>query len=119
MLTITPERIESALARAGPHDGALFEQFAKDFLSALDANLRPLGFYDPAIDAFVFSPDSDPDECYQISVTQDWQSKVARTIETLAAHSIVCRLLVLVSPQQIGIASQPVARELRKTHNIQ
>lgn len=90
MTAVNPEALEFALVRLS--DGTLFERFALDFLSAyLPYNFVPAGhIHDRGIDGFERSYTRDDVQTfiYQISIQQDFRSKLIDSLEKLRQNKI-------------------------------
>ncbi len=110
------ERLGLALERLKAEDWKLFEEFASDFLSPDYPNIRtmasPSG--DGGRDAELFSSESDPSVVFQYSIAPDWKRKIHDTVQRLTTyfsdHQI--KLLIFVSPQEIGAKADALKREI-------
>jgi len=66
-------------------------------------------------DSELFSPEGDPSVVFQYSVAKDWEAKIRRTAQRLAKYFAddPIKLLIFVSPQEIGAKADALKRELR------
>lgn len=111
------DRLQFALERLKPGDWELFEEFASSFLSPDYPEIRtmanPSG--DGGRDSELFSPAGDRSVVFQYSVAKDWKAKIRKTMKRLAEYFAAApiRLLIFVSPQEIGANADALKRKLR------
>jgi hypothetical protein len=103
-----------ALERLEPSDWAHFEQLCSAFLVPEFPNLRTMAHPsgDGGRDSELFSPDGKPFIAAQYSVTDDWKSKIRKTVKGLLSTFPTVRILLYMSNRQIGGQVDDLKREL-------
>ncbi|MEV7644972.1 hypothetical protein AB0O32_34130 [Streptomyces rubiginosohelvolus] len=110
---MTRQRLRLALQTLDAGDWLTFEQFAADFLAVEYPSLRTMAATkgDKGRDGQLFTPDEEPTDMVQYSVTQDWKSKINQTLKRLAENFEDIRRLIYATNQEIG----PSADELKSS----
>jgi hypothetical protein len=100
----TYERFKVALSNIDGAQWRAFERLATVFLADEYSSLRPLAAAsgDGGMDAELFRPSDGPGVAIQISLRQDWETKVVQTCKRLSETAPETRVLVFATNQTIG-----------------
>lgn len=114
-MAITRERFDMALSRLTSADWDNFEKIASAFLASEYPALRTLAAPsgDGGRDSELFSDSGEPNVAMQYSVTEDWASKIRKTIKRLEVTSPAVSVLVYLTNQVIGAKGDELRKELR------
>jgi hypothetical protein len=114
------ERLELALEKLSPAQWERFETFASEFLVAEFPELRtvasPSG--DAGRDAELFSPNGDPSQVLQYSITQEWREKIRSTAKRVSEALPSTQLLIYVTNQRIGADADELKPEIRSKYSL-
>jgi hypothetical protein len=114
-VAITKERFDMALDRLTSADWEQFEKVASAFLVSEHPSLRtmasPSG--DGGRDSELFSDAGEPTTAMQYSVTEDWTSKIRKTIARLNDTFPKITVLVYLTNQIIGAKGDDLRKEVR------
>jgi hypothetical protein len=115
-----PERLKLALNHLEPTQWKLFEDMASAFLSEEFANLRTMASTsgDAGRDAELFILQDSPEILFQYSITDNWSSKINKTIKRIKENFSNITLLVYVTNKLIGANADKLKREIREKEDI-
>lgn len=107
--------LKLSLEKLEPSDWGHFEKFCSSFLiSEFESTLRtmanPSG--DGGRDSELFSPERKPFIALQYSVTKDWKKKIRSTAKRLKKEFPDVRVIIYMSPLEIGGQADTVRKEL-------
>ncbi|WP_346151520.1 hypothetical protein [Streptomyces labedae] len=101
------QRLRLALKTLDAGDWRIFEEFAADFLAVEYPSLRTMAATrgDKGRDGQLYTPEEQPTDMVQYSVTPDWKAKIAHTLKRLAENFSEIRRLIYATNQEIGPAA--------------
>lgn len=113
---MNPQLFAFALERARTSDWEHFEELSSRFLVSEFPELRtmasPSG--DGGRDSELFSPTGIPSVAVQYSVSQDWRTKIRKTIKRLKENFPSVRVLVYATNKKIGANGDELKSEILK-----
>ena len=109
-------RFEFALDHVPTTSWHAFERLARAFMASDFTGFRPLaaGSGDGGRDGLIFLADDDETTAIQMSLAQDWNDKIRRTIRRLDNTNSQVRHLIYLTNQAIGPKADSLRSELRK-----
>lgn len=113
-------RLELALSLLDGGDWRAFERFAAEFLAVEYPDLRTTASAsgDGGRDAELYVPLEEPTTAIQISVRQDWDTKIRQTVKRLKETFPKVTELVYVTNQNIGAAADALKKSLRRDEGM-
>lgn len=113
-------QFDLALSQLGPGDYEEFEQLASANAVIEYGQLRTIAATsgDGGRDALLFSPEPDETTVFQYSVSKDWNRKIRRTANRLKSTVPSARILIYVTPVEIGSEADDLKRDLRSEYQI-
>lgn len=109
-----------ALTQLGPGDYEEFEHLASANAVIEYGQLRTIAATsgDGGRDALLFSPVDDETYVLQYSVSTDWDRKIRRTAKRINATVPTARVLIYVTPVEIGNEVDELKKTLRKDYGL-
>lgn len=109
-----------ALSYLGPGDYEDFEQLASANAVLEYGNLRTIVATsgDGGRDALLFSPEADETTVFQYSVSKDWDRKIRRTAKRIKTTVPSVRILIYVTPVEIGNEADDLKKAMRVEHQL-
>ncbi|MFI6459586.1 hypothetical protein [Streptomyces sp. NPDC050538] len=101
------QRLRLALKTLDAGDWRIFEEFAADFLAVEYPSLRTMAAAqgDKGRDGQLYTPEEQPTDMVQYSVTPDWKTKINQTLKRLAENFTEVRRLIYATNREIGPAA--------------
>lgn len=113
-------RLELALSLIEGGDWRAFEKFTAEFLAVDYPEMRSTASAsgDGGRDAELYVPMDDPTIAIQISVRQDWDTKIRETVKRLSDTFPNVRELIYATNQVIGASADVLKKSLRRDSAI-
>jgi hypothetical protein len=116
----TYERFKLALTVVEGAQWRAFERLATVFVADEYPRLRPMAAAsgDGGLDAELFQPTDDPNVAIQISLRQDWESKITQTCTRLRETAPDTSMLIFVTNQTIGPKVTGIRKKVRSDFGL-